>query len=104
MYVCIRMYVYVCMHVCVYCMYVYMYACMLVVCMYYIHYMYVCIPNPKCMYIFMSGAPCMYVCMYVLRKYDACTTNGHTVCMYVCTVCMCVLPIGDYSFLRLSGL
>ena len=26
----------------------------------------------------------LYICMYVLRKYDAWTTNGHTVTLYVC--------------------
>ena len=46
----------------------------------------------------------MYECMYVLRKYDSLTTNGHTVtlyeCMYVCVcmyVCMYIKTFSMYS-------
>ena len=32
----------------------------------------------------------MYVCMYVLRKYDYLTTNAHNVRMYLLLVCVSV--------------
>ena len=48
------------------------------------------------MYMYVCTVVYMYICMYVLRKYDSSTTNGHTVTLYVCMyVYMCILKRMD---------
>ena len=107
MYVCMRVFMYVCVYVCMFvCIYTHMYICMYVcvcvyvctsvyVCMYIcthvrMYNMYVCM----CVYVCTSVYVCMYICTHV-RMYNM------YVCMYVCMYVLCMYVYASTYFIFL---